>query len=525
MKMIRLKIDNKEIAASEGMTILEAARSAGIGIPSMCHLNGHDNHPSCMVCMVKDRKTGHLIVSCALKATEGMDLLSDDPEVYEARKTALELLLSDHLGDCEAPCTLGCPAHMNIPLMNRRIAEGDFDNALTLVKEDIALPYILGYICPAPCEKACRRKQIDNPVSVCLIKRSAAQFGSDSSHELKKIKAVRSEKIAIIGTGPAGLSAAYYLLTMGYNCTLYDRHPEVGGTLRYAITHDRLPREVINYETQIIKTLGARFIQNFNVTLTALKDEIIPQYNAVIVATGDEGTPSELRRFLLPDELKNNVGEGQYATTLKGVFVCGSIIRPHKMAVRSVAQAKECAYTVNAFLEHRQYSKPEKLFNSRFEKLRPGEYTEYLKETLSIESKSAVNDLYGGLTAEEAIHQAQFCLHCDCRKPNTCRLRKYASEYNADRKRYLINNRKSIVKVMQHAEVIYEPGKCIKCGLCIEIAEKNNELSGLSFSGRGFDVRVEGSLGVSMADALTHTAEMCVNSCPTGALSFKQSDL
>ncbi len=160
--MIHLKIDHIEIQAEEGTTVLEAAKQAGISIPSMCHMKGYGNHPSCMVCLVKDNKTEAIIPSCALKVTPGMDIIASDEEVMIARRQALELLLSDHVGDCEAPCSLACPAGMNIPLMNRLIGEGRFTEALNVVKEDIALPYVLGYICPAPCEKACRRKQIDD---------------------------------------------------------------------------------------------------------------------------------------------------------------------------------------------------------------------------------------------------------------------------------------------------------------------------------------------------------------------------
>src|SRR5664279_3858390 len=150
--MIHLKIDNKDISVPEGTSVLEAARSAGISIPTMCYKEGHENHPSCMMCVVKDQKTGNLFPSCAIKAVEGMDLLNNDPDVLEARRDSLELLLSDHVGDCEAPCSLACPANMNIPLMNRLIASKNFPESLRVVKEEIALPYILGYICPAPCE-------------------------------------------------------------------------------------------------------------------------------------------------------------------------------------------------------------------------------------------------------------------------------------------------------------------------------------------------------------------------------------
>jgi predicted molibdopterin-dependent oxidoreductase YjgC len=181
--MIHLKINNIDIKVPEGTSVLEAAKMVDIVIPSMCYLHGYGNHPSCMVCLVKDKKTGHLQPSCALKVAEGMEIITDDPDVKEARKEALELLLSDHVGDCEAPCSLACPANMNIPEMNRLIAAGDFSASLQVVKEEIALPYVLGYICPAPCEKACRRKQIDEAVSICLLKRYVGSLTPGPSPE------------------------------------------------------------------------------------------------------------------------------------------------------------------------------------------------------------------------------------------------------------------------------------------------------------------------------------------------------
>src|SRR5208337_1289535 len=214
--MIRFKIDNIEITVPENTSVLEAARSVGIGIPSMCYLKGHGNHPSCMICIVKDKKTGLLQSSCALRVSEGMEIISEDKDVTEARKEALDLLISDHVGDCEAPCSITCPAGMNIPLMNRLIASGQFEQALKVVQEEIALPYILGYICPAPCEKACRRKQIDEPVSICLLKRFTVAAGNTIRETVTKQRT--RQKVAIIGTGPAGLASAFYLLRNGYPC-------------------------------------------------------------------------------------------------------------------------------------------------------------------------------------------------------------------------------------------------------------------------------------------------------------------
>ena len=162
--LLRLKIDNKELEIPKGTLLMDAIRGLGIEVPSMCHLEGAEHFTSCMVCVVKDRKNGKIMPSCSMDVAEGMDIISLDEEVKEARKTSLELLLSEHVGDCEAPCQVTCPAHMDIPLMNRYLAQGKFHEALVVVKKDIALPSILGRICTAPCEGACRRRSIDEAV-------------------------------------------------------------------------------------------------------------------------------------------------------------------------------------------------------------------------------------------------------------------------------------------------------------------------------------------------------------------------
>ena len=108
-----------------------------------------------MLCLVKDQSNGKLFPSCSVKASEGLEIVIDDAEIQEARQTALELLLSEHVGDCEASCQIACLAHMNIPQMNRLIAAGKFDESLAMVKRDIALPAVLGRICLVSCEGVC----------------------------------------------------------------------------------------------------------------------------------------------------------------------------------------------------------------------------------------------------------------------------------------------------------------------------------------------------------------------------------
>jgi len=523
--MVHFRIDNIELETAENITVLEAAGQVGISIPSMCFLNGFNNRPSCMVCLVKDNKTGNMMPSCALKVTEGMDLSASGEDVIIARRQALELLLSDHIGDCEAPCSLACPAGMDIPLMNRLIGEGRYTDALTIVKRDIALPYILGYICPAPCEKACRRKQIDDAVSVCILKRFSAKAGTDIRAEalINDRKAGKIDikgRIAIIGSGPAGLSAAYYLLLLGYFCTLYDKQPEAGGALRTDIPEKDLPRSIIDKEVDIIRSMGAEFCLNELVTGELYTSSIKDKFDAVVVATGDISLNDNLVNLIATAKSGFQVRDASLSSSVPGVFICGSAIRPHKMAVRSAAQGKTVAEAVDAYIQKRDFVKPGKIFNSRFDKLLDGELEEYLKESVKSGRMEPGKGYAEGFTEDEAIIEAKRCLHCDCRKQDNCKLRTYAHEYGADRKRYLIGNRKAMTKQMQHFRVVYEPEKCIKCGLCIEICASGGEKYGLAFEGRGIDVSVNVPLGGSLSDGITITAKEVVSSCPTGALSF-----
>jgi NADPH-dependent glutamate synthase beta subunit-like oxidoreductase len=395
------------------------------------------------------------------------------------------------------------------------------------VKEEIAIPYILGYICPAPCEKACRRKQIDEAVSVCLLKRFSAATGTDnnasSATNLNIIPAVSGKKVAVIGSGPAGLAATYYLQIYGHSCSIYDKSPEPGGTLRYDIPEEKLPKNIIDQEVEIIRSMGASFHFNTLITEQVFDAQIKGVYDAVIVATGDIATENHLTNLLTVAKSGYQVNEKDMSSSFPGIFVCGSAIRPHKMAVRSVAQGKTAAEAVHHYLQQQQFEKPARMFNSRFEKLLPGEFAEYLKEASSTGRISPSSGFIAGFSREEAVLEALRCLHCDCRKQDNCKLRIYANEFHIDRKRYQVGDRKAMFKQIQHDSIVFEPEKCIKCGLCVEISAKEGEKYGLAFEGRGFEVSVNVPLGISFRDGLSHAAEKCAAACPTGALALREN--
>jgi hypothetical protein len=164
--MVKLKINNEIFEVAEGLTILDVAGIAGIHIPTLCHNKDLPHYSSCMVCMVKDKLTGNFLPSCSALVQNNMDIECSSEDVINLRRKAVELLLSEHRAECEAPCKVVCPAGYNIPLMNRLLAAKDYSGAVSLSTAQIGSAEFLCTDCPGYCENACRRKKVDSPVSI-----------------------------------------------------------------------------------------------------------------------------------------------------------------------------------------------------------------------------------------------------------------------------------------------------------------------------------------------------------------------
>ena len=190
---------------------------------------------------------------------------------------------------CQESCPLGVNAQGYVALA----AQGKYEEALALIRKDNVLPGICGRVCTHPCEEACRRGGVDDPVAIRSIKRFLADFeGADAGRQaaahtaLAQAEPTRSEKIAIIGSGPSGIAAAADLARKGYGVTVFEQHPEIGGLLRYGIGAHRLPADILDREIKLIEQMGVAFVPNTTIDLAGDLDRLTNEYNAVVLSTG-----------------------------------------------------------------------------------------------------------------------------------------------------------------------------------------------------------------------------------------------
>lgn len=287
MSEIKITVNGKEITGQSGDSILEIAAQNGIEIPNLCYNKNLKIYGACGLCVVEAEGVSKLLRACATVATDGMVISTNTPRVKRARTVALELLMSDHAGDCKGPCSLNCPAHTDVQGYLKQIALGNDKEAVKIIKEKIPLPASIGRVCPHPCEEHCRRKFVEEPLSVAYLKAFAADNDLASAEPYKPETAKATGKVvSIIGGGPAGLSAAYYLRLAGHSVTIYDAMPEMGGMLRYGIPEYRLPKSVLAKEIKAIEKLGVLMKNNVSIGKDISFEEIRKNSDAVLIAIG-----------------------------------------------------------------------------------------------------------------------------------------------------------------------------------------------------------------------------------------------
>lgn len=284
---LMLNINGKEVIGNPGQTILQVATENGIEIPTLCYDERVKIYGSCGLCVVEVEGIPKILRACATQIADGMVVHTDTPRVRESRKIALELLLSDHVGDCRPPCRQACPAQTDCQGYVGLIANGQHREALELIKEQLPLPASIGRVCPHPCEDACRRQLADEPISIAWLKQFAADEDLNSGDIfVPEIKPATGKKVAVIGGGPAGLTASYFLAREGHEVVIFEQMPQAGGMLRYGIPQYRLPKDVLDQEIETIQKMGVEIKTNIKIGKDVTLDYLRNNYNAVYIAIG-----------------------------------------------------------------------------------------------------------------------------------------------------------------------------------------------------------------------------------------------
>jgi len=301
-----IEVDGRQFTGRAGQTILEICRDNGIEVPTLCYEPKLPGFGACRMCVVEVEGEDHPPISCSREAEQGMVVQTQTPRLRQVRKTNLELIFSDHNAYCLPPCQNKCPSHIDIPGFLKANTEGNWAESARIFKRTIPFPSVLGRVCPAPCEEHCRRDEVEEAIAIRDSHRYAgdmvlkAQAAGTKAPVPFEIQPTSGKRVAVIGSGPAGMSAAYYLAIAGHEVTVFERDPAPGGMLRYGIPQYRLPKvEVLEAEYQSVWDLGVKIVTDAALGRDFTIDDLQNQgFDAVCVAIGcydtnELGVPGE----------------------------------------------------------------------------------------------------------------------------------------------------------------------------------------------------------------------------------------
>ncbi|XOF32553.1 MAG: formate dehydrogenase subunit alpha [Candidatus Electrothrix sp. YB6] len=283
---IPLIMNGQQCSVAAEQTILAAAKEAGVSIPHLCHLPGkRDADQPCLV-----EVNGKRARACTTQVAEGMVIKTETRELVQHRKERLTRLAAKHYGDCKAPCSITCPGSINVQGYIGLIARRQFGAALRLIREKNPLPGIVCRVCPAFCEHSCRRALLDESIAINNLKRFAFDYAAQHPLPPEIIAPATGHKAAIIGGGPAGLSAAWFLRKQGHSVTIFEAGPALGGAARTAIPSFKLPKENLTREIENILSLGVEAktsqVWGKDFSLADLEQQ---SFESIFIATGLSG--------------------------------------------------------------------------------------------------------------------------------------------------------------------------------------------------------------------------------------------
>ncbi len=291
MEELNITLNGKNLTGKPGETILSLAKHNNIEIPTLCHDSRLEPFTSCYLCVVEVEGAKGLQPACSTKISEGMIVQTDNDKIKKARKMALDLLVSNHYADCEAPCKQTCPAGVDVQGYISLIEKNLYSEAVELIKQVNPLSAICGRVCVRPCEVACRRNLLDEEAAVGIdyLKRFTSDIDLESPERyVPKVAPPTGKKIAIIGAGPGGLSCGWFLQQKGHQCDIFEANKHPGGWLRYGIPEYRLPNDLLQKEVDAVTELGVNIHYKKRLGKNLSYSELKDKYDAVILTIGSQ---------------------------------------------------------------------------------------------------------------------------------------------------------------------------------------------------------------------------------------------
>ncbi|MEJ3600541.1 formate dehydrogenase subunit alpha [Vibrio vulnificus] len=328
--MIQIVIDGKYRIVEAGQTVLQAAKVCGVEIPSLCGMNRSGEKIPCDLCVV-EVESGGPRRACELEVYNGLTVKTQSEALSAHRKQALNRIMSDHYADCEAPCKTACPAGVDIQSYLYHIAQNDHQKAIEVIKRTLPMPLSIGRVCPAFCESECRRSLVDDAIAIRQLKRHAADadLAAQEAYTPEK-KAGKNKRVAIVGSGPGGLTAGYYLTNEGYQVDVFEAMPQAGGWLRYGIPEYRLPKSILDKEIELMCRNGMAIHTDKKLGRDISLSQLSQDYDAVCLAVGASKAVamdypgSDLDGcYLGVDYLKDFVTEQRFITGKKVAVIGG----------------------------------------------------------------------------------------------------------------------------------------------------------------------------------------------------------
>jgi heterodisulfide reductase subunit A-like polyferredoxin len=310
------------------------------------------------------------------------------------------------------PCRAACPLHVNAQGYVALISVGKFKEALALVRETLPFPRILAYACSHPCEWECKCIEEDRPIPICHLKKFLVEHVEETETEFTP-PVENGKKVAIVGAGPAGLTAAHDLRRIGYAVTLYDSQNRMGGQLTNGFPSYRLPKKIVEKDLSIIPKMGIRAELNKRIGRDIDGTTLLKFYDAIFIATGSSAPDCMLHTF---QGLKKTRWGTVLAhpisleTGIKGVFAGGDAITGPGTIVGAMAHGRKAALSIDRYLRGEDLYQGREAEGSQLSPLRSDipDYLRVERET----PPDMVKPVEPVFTAEEAIEEAKRCLQC-----------------------------------------------------------------------------------------------------------------